>query len=80
MCCFYFFKDSAKFHKKHILRVIYINPNVPAGWMGKVRKKEEGREGGETKGLEPGTCRVLGEGSKLLAMGGCSDKVAFPCL
>ena len=39
VCCFYFFKDSAKFHKNHILCVIYINPNVPVGWVGKVRKK-----------------------------------------
>ena len=48
--------------------------------VGKVRKNsppEEGREGGEKMraarpqgpGLEPGTCRVLGEGPQLQAMG-----------
>ena len=43
------------------------------------RRRKEGREGGEKKkprtarprgrGLEPGTCRVLGEGPQLHAMG-----------
>ena len=59
-----------------------INTNTFAGLVGKVRKKtylrkEEGREGGEKKrtarppgpGLEPGTCRVLGEGPSLHARG-----------
>ena len=64
------------------------------GLVGKVWKnylpKEEGREGGEKKrsqrppppgpGLEPGTCRVLGEGPQLHATGGCLDKQASPCL
>ena len=54
------------------------------GLVGKVRKrppenlpKEEGREGGEKsarsaplgQGLEPGTCRVVGEGPQLHATG-----------
>ena len=51
------------------------------GWWGRCENnylpKEEGREGGEKKravrppgpGLEPGTCRVLGEGSQLHARG-----------
>ena len=52
-----------------------INPNTFVGLVGKVRM-EEGREGGEKKraqrarrarGLEPGTCRVLGEGLGLHA-------------
>ena len=62
-----------------------INPNLTtgfAGLVGKVRKKlspEGGRKGGWRKkaraarppgpGLEPGTCRVLGEGPQLYAMG-----------
>ena len=58
------------------------NPNTFAGLVGKVRKKlspEGGRKGGWRKkaraarppdpGLEPGTCRVLGEGPPLHAMG-----------
>ena len=61
---------------------MYNNPNTFAGLVGKVRKnylpKEEGREGGGKKaraarppgrGLEPGTCRVLGEGPQLHARG-----------
>ena len=57
-----------------------INPNTFAGLVGKVRKKlspEGGRKGGWRKkacaarppdpGLEPGTCRVLGEGPQLHA-------------
>ena len=72
--------------------MLYNNPNTFAGLVGKARKKnylrkEEGREGGEKKraarppdpGLEPGTCRVLGEGPPL-RQGGCLDKQAFPCL
>ena len=63
-------------HRKH------INPNTFAGLVGKVRKKlspEGGRKGGGRKkaraarppdpGLEPGTCRVLGEGLQLHATG-----------
>ena len=58
-----------------------FNPNTFAGLVGKVQKnyllKEEGREGGEKAraarppdlGLEPGTCRVLGEGPQLHARG-----------
>ena len=64
---------------------IIINPNLTTsftGLVGKVRKKlspEGGRKGGWRKktraarppglGLEPGTCRVLGEGHQLHAMG-----------
>ena len=60
---------------------MYNNPNTYAGLVGKVRKnylpKEEGREGGEKStrsaparpGVEPGTCRVLGEGPQLHARG-----------
>ena len=60
-----------------------LNPNLTVGWVGKVQKKhlpkEEGREGGEKKHaqrarppgpwLEPGTCRMVGEGPQLHAMG-----------
>ena len=59
-----------------------FNPNTFAGLVGKVRKKlspEGGRKGGWRKkaraarppdpGLEPGTCRVLGEGPPLHARG-----------
>ena len=59
-----------------------INPNTFVGLVGKVRKKlspEGGRKGGWRKkaraacplgpGLEPGTCRVLGEGPQLHATG-----------
>ena len=59
-----------------------FNPNTFAGLVGKVRKKlslEGGRKGGGRKkaraarppdpGLEPGTCRVLGEGLQLHATG-----------
>ena len=62
-----------------------FNPNLTTGFtglVGKVQKKlspEGGRKGGWRKkaraarppgpGLEPGTCRVLGEGPQLHAMG-----------
>ena len=62
--------------------VVYNNPNTFAGLVGKVRKKlfrKGGRKGGWRKqaraacprgpGIEPGTCRVLGEGPQLHAMG-----------
>ena len=53
--------------------MILINRNTFAGLVG----KEEGREGGEKEseacppdpGLEPGTCRVLGEGPHLHTRG-----------
>ena len=58
------------------------NPNLTTGLVGTVRKKlspEGGRKGGWRKkaraarppgpGLEPRTCRVLGEGPQLHAMG-----------
>ena len=64
---------------------LHLNPNLTTGftgWVGKVRKKlspEGGRKGGWRKkaraarppgpGLEPGTCRVLGEGHQLHATG-----------
>ena len=60
---------------------VLINPNTFVGLVGKVRKKlspEGGRKGVEKKaraarppdpGLEPGTCRVLGEGPQLHARG-----------
>ena len=58
---------------------VYNNPNTFAGLVGKVPKKlspEGGRKGGWRKkaraartGLEPGTCRVLGEGPQLHARG-----------
>ena len=60
----------------------FHNPNTFAGLVGKVRKKlspEGRRKGGWRKraraarlpdpGLEPGTCRVLGEGPQLHARG-----------
>ena len=63
----------------------FIIPNLTTGFtglVGKVRKKlspEGGRKGGWRKkaraarpagpGLEPGTCRVLGEGHQLHATG-----------
>ena len=68
-----------------------FNPNLPAGWVGKVRKKlpkEKGREGGEKKCAQrtsrPGA-RILDLpcarwGSPAARHGGCSDKLAFPCL
>ena len=58
---------------------MYNNPNTFVGLVGKVRIKlspEGGRKGGWRKkraqrlpgpGLEPGTCRVLGEGPELHA-------------
>ena len=59
-----------------------LNPNTFVGLVGKVRIKlspEGGRKGGWRKkvcaarplgpGLEPGTCRVLGEGPGLHARG-----------
>ena len=68
---------------------MYNNPNTFVGLVGKVRIKlspEGGRKGGWRKkaraarppdpGLEPGTCRVLGEGPGLHARGGCLDKQA----
>ena len=66
----------------YTMLVVYNNPNTFAGLVGKVRKKlspEGGRKGGWRKkaraarppdpGLEPGTCRVLGEGPPLHARG-----------
>ena len=66
----------------YTMPVVYHNPNTFAGLVGKVRKKlspEGGRKGGWRKkgcatrqpdpGLEPGTCRVLGEGPQLHARG-----------
>ena len=63
-------------------KITLFNPNTFAGLVGKVRKKlspEGGRKGGGRKkahaarppdpGLEPGTCRVLGEGPQLHARG-----------
>ena len=65
-----------------IIGEFMFNPNTFAGLVGKVRKKlspEGGRKGGWRKkacaarppdpGLEPGTCRVLGEGTQLHARG-----------
>ena len=62
--------------------VVYNNPNTFAGLVGKVRKKtisgrrKEGRVEKKARaarppdpGLEPGTCRVLGEGHQLHARG-----------
>ena len=62
--------------------MILVNPNTFVGLVGKVQKKlspEGGRKGGWIKkarvlcppgpGLEPGTCRVLGEGPGLHARG-----------
>ena len=62
--------------------IFSLNPNLTVGWVGKVRKKlspEGGRKGGWRKkaraarppgpGLEPGTCRVVGEGPQLHATG-----------
>ena len=59
--------------------VVYNNPNTFAGLVGKVRKKlspEGGRGRKKARaarppdaGLEPGTCRVLGEGLQLHATG-----------
>ena len=65
--------------------VVYNNPNTFAGLVGKVRKelspeggrRKEGRVEKKKRaqrappdpGLEPGTCRVLGEGPPLHARG-----------
>ena len=67
---------------RHLRQVTVVgcvshNPNTFAGLVGKVRKKLSGRrkEGRVEKksarnpGLEPGTCRVLGEGPQLHARG-----------
>ena len=75
-----------------VLDVRALNPNVPTGWVRKVQKnylpKEEGREGGEKKraqracwawGSNPGPAAVRG-GSPAARHGGCSDKLAIPCL
>ena len=60
---------------------MYNNPNTFVGLVGRVRIKspEGGRKGGWRRkaraapplgpGLEPGTCRVLGEGPGLHARG-----------
>ena len=62
--------------KKIWVHTPLINPNTFAGLVGKVRKKtisrrrKEGRVEKKTDpGLEPGTCRVLGEGPQLHARG-----------
>ena len=68
--------------KKKLIYKISDNPNTFAELVGKAQKnylpKEEGREGEEKKTraarppdpwLEPGTCRVLGEGPQLHARG-----------
>ena len=67
-----------------VLKYYFVdfNPNTFVGLVGKVRKKlspEGGRKGGWRKktraarppdpGLEPGTCRVLGEAPQLHATG-----------
>ena len=69
--------------------VVYNNPNTFAGLVGKVRKNspEGGRKGGWEKkaraarpldpGLEPGTCRVLGEGPPLHARGAVQTSKPF---
>ena len=61
---------------RQIFFIGFFNPNTFVGLVGKVRKKlspEGGRKGGWRKkagpGLEPGTCRVLGEGPGLHARG-----------
>ena len=63
-------------HKKEWC--IFFNPNIFVGLVGKVQKKLSRRrkEGKVEKkkrppdlGLEPGTCRVLGEGPQLHARG-----------
>ena len=73
-------------HRQH------INPNLTTGLLGKVRKKtklspEGGMKGGWRKkaraarppgpGLEPGTCRVVGEGPQLHATGAVQTSQPF---
>ena len=62
------FLDFAKFHK--------LTLTLLRGWWGRCERRKEGRV--EKKmcearppdpGLEPGTCRVLGEGPQLHARG-----------
>ena len=65
----------------YTMPVVYNNPNTFAALVGKVRKTISGRrkEGRVEKkaraarppdpGLEPGTCRVVGEGPQLHARG-----------
>ena len=81
---------------KPIFQIFAKNPRKDTftGLVGKVRKKAISRRKKEGRveqkkaraarlqgpGLEPGTCRMLGEGPQLHAMGGCLDKQAFPCL
>ena len=74
-------KDQTSSVLSRNIWLVYYNPNTFAGLVGKVRKKLSGRrkEGRVEKkahaarppdpGLEPGTCRVLGEGPPLHATG-----------
>ena len=75
-------KFSQKENLKILSNAPIIIPNTFVGLVGKVWKKlspEGGRKGGWGKkaraarppgpGLEPGTCRVLGEGPQLHATG-----------
>ena len=65
--CFYSVECIFHAGDKYGNESLILNPNVPAGWVGKVQKKnlpnEEGREGGEkiarsapawAQGLNPG--------------------------
>ena len=76
-----------------IATVMTVNPNVPTGWVGKVRKKlspEGGRKGGWRKkstrsaparrGAQTRDLPRATRGSPAARHGGCSDKLAFPCL
>ena len=73
------FKPKGKSLVNHIKYNVSVeitncfNPNTFAGLVGKVQKKlspKGGRKGGwRNPGLEPGTCRVLGEGPQLHARG-----------
>ena len=62
----FLFISSDSCHKKMLLEslTIPLTLTLLRGWWGRCEKKEGGREGGE-----PGTCRVLGEGSQLHARG-----------
>ena len=75
--------DNLNSNARFLIKVCHFNPNTFAGLVGKVQNNklspEGGRKGGWRKkaraarppdpGLEPGTCRVLGEGPPLHARG-----------
>ena len=84
-CC-YFLKDSAKFHR-NIYYVLYTL-TLTCGWVGKVRRRKVGtveKESASRAPARPGARprnlsrdRLGSPAARFL--GGCLDKLAFPCL